>query len=77
MASPGARTYAGPEGMEAPINFVKVFSVTKAQDRQAIGEKVTAWIAGNPDARVVKTVVALSSDMKFHCFSIVLFCSVT
>jgi hypothetical protein len=61
--------------MEAPINLVKVFSVTKAEDRRLIGEKVTAWIAANPDARVVKTVVALTSDMKFHCFSIVLFCA--
>ena len=55
------------------INVVKVFSVTKAKDREAIGEKVTAWIAANPTARIVKTVVALTSDMKFHCCSIVLF----
>jgi hypothetical protein len=61
--------------MSEPINLVKVFSVTKAKDREAIGEKVTTWIASNPGARIVKTVVALSSDMKFHCFSIILFCS--
>jgi hypothetical protein len=61
--------------MEEPINFVKVFSVTKARDRQSIGEYVTDWIAANPTVRIVKTVVAQSSDVKFHCLSIVLLCS--
>ena len=61
--------------MEEPINLVKVFSTTKAKDRQAIGEQVTDWITANPTVRIVKTVVAQSSDVKFHCFSIVLVCS--
>ena len=61
--------------MDARINLVKVFSVTKVKDREAIGEQVTAWIAAHPAVRIVKTVVALSSDEKFHCFSIVLLCS--
>jgi hypothetical protein len=57
------------------ISLVKVFSVTKAREREAIGDHVTAWIAANPALRVVNTIVALSSDAKFHCFSIVLFCA--
>jgi hypothetical protein len=61
--------------MEAPINLVKVFSVTKAREREAIGGRVTDWIAANPSVRIVNTVVELSSDLKFHCFSIILFCS--
>ncbi|HXU07307.1 MAG TPA: hypothetical protein VN903_40425 [Polyangia bacterium] len=61
--------------MDARINLVKVFSVTKVKEREAIGEQVTAWIAANPAVQIVKTVVTLSSDEKFHCFSIVLFCS--
>ena len=61
--------------MEEPINLVKVFSTTKAKDRQAIGEQVTDWITANPAVRIVKAVVAQSSDVKFHCFSIVLLCS--
>jgi len=65
------------ESMEEPINLVKVFSATKAKDRQAIGDQVTLWIADHPSVRIVKTVVSLTSDMKFHCFSIVLFCSET
>jgi len=60
---------------DARIRLVKVFSVTKAKDREAIGDNVTAWISAHPDARIVKTVVALSSDEKFHCLSIVLFCA--
>jgi hypothetical protein len=60
---------------DAPISLVKVFSVTKVRDREAIGELVTAWIAANPAIQIVKTVVALTSDDKFHCFSIVLFCA--
>jgi hypothetical protein len=60
---------------DAPIGLVKVFSVTKAREREAIGDHVTAWIAANPAWRVVNTIVALSSDARFHCFSIVLFCT--
>jgi hypothetical protein len=62
--------------MDAQINLVKVFSVTKAKDRQSVGDQVTGWIAANPTVRVLKTVVALSSDRTFHCYSIILFCSV-
>jgi hypothetical protein len=73
VASPGAhRTW---ELMDAQIKLVKVFSVTKAKDRQSVGDHVTDWIAANPSVRVLKTVVALSSDSKFHCYSIILFCS--
>jgi hypothetical protein len=54
------------------INVVKVFSATRARDRESLGEVVTAWLAGNPDVRLSKTFVMLSSDSRFHCFSIVL-----
>jgi hypothetical protein len=54
------------------VNVVKVFSVTRAKDRETLGDAVTAWIAGNPDVRVCRTYVMLSSDSAFHCLSIVL-----
>ena len=54
------------------VNVVKVFSATKARDRELLGEAVTAWLAGNPSVRVLKTFVMLSSDSEFHCLSIVL-----
>jgi hypothetical protein len=61
--------------MEGPINLVKVFSVTKVRDRDAIGDQVTAWLAAHPGVRPVQTIVTLSSDQKFHCLSIVLLCN--
>lgn len=54
------------------VNVIKVFSATKARDRESLGEAVTAWIARNPGVRIVKTFVLLSSDSEFHCLSIVL-----
>lgn len=52
---------------------VKVFTATKAKDREALGEVVTRWLADNPRARVVDKVVTQSSDSQFHCLSITLF----
>lgn len=55
------------------FNGCKVFSATKSQDREALGEKVTAWLHANPQAEVVNTVVTQSSDSAFHCLTVVLF----
>ena len=59
-------------GRAQRIDLVKVFSVTKARDRETLGDAVTAWIAANPQVRVLETFVRLSSDSAFHCLSIVL-----
>jgi len=60
--------------MDGAIRSVKVFSVTMARQRDALGERVTAWIRDHADIRILRTVVAQSSDLQFHCFSIILFC---
>jgi len=60
--------------MENRINFIKVFSVTKARDRQDLGDRVTAWIGANPQVKIVNTVVAQSSDQSYHCLSMILLC---
>ncbi len=52
---------------------VKVFSATKAKEREELGETVTRWIRSNPDCEVVDRVVTQSSDNEFHCLTIVLF----
>jgi hypothetical protein len=52
---------------------VKVFSTTLARDREALSERITSWIRGNPQLEVVDQVVRQSSDMEFHCLSILLF----
>ena len=62
--------------MQARINMVKVFSVTKAREREDLGARVTAWIEANPGVQIVRTVVAQTSDDRFHCLSMILLCIV-
>ena len=52
---------------------VKVFSATKAKEREEFGETVTRWLRSNADVEVVDRVVTQSSDNEFHCLTIVLF----
>jgi hypothetical protein len=61
--------------MERRISAFKVFSATKARDREVLGERVSAWVAANPQLEVRQTVVSLSSDSEFHCLSFVLICA--
>ena len=41
---------------------VKVFTATKAREREMLGEVVTRWLADNPRARVIDKIVTQSSD---------------
>src|SRR5262245_56772518 len=50
---------------------VKVFSATMYQQRDQLGEAVTAWIASHPDLAIVDITVVQSSDAAFHCVTIV------
>jgi folate-dependent tRNA-U54 methylase TrmFO/GidA len=52
---------------------VKVFTTTLARDREALGEKITRWIAEHPEVEILDRVVRQSSDQQFHCLSITLF----
>jgi hypothetical protein len=52
---------------------VKVFSATKAKERDELGETVTRWLRTNAEIEVVDRVVTQSSDDEFHCLTIVLF----
>lgn len=52
---------------------VKVFSATMQQDRDRLGETITAWLQARPRLRVVDKVILQSSDDSFHCLSVVLF----
>ncbi len=51
----------------------KVFTATKAKDREELGENVTRWIRDNPRARILDKIVTQSSDSEFHCLTITLF----
>jgi hypothetical protein len=55
------------------IKGMKVFTATKAKEREALGEAVTRWLQENPNARVVDKTVTQSSDSQFHCLTITLF----
>jgi hypothetical protein len=55
------------------FNGVKIFSATMAQERDQLGEKVSAWMADHPSCKVVDTIVTQSSDEAFHCLAITLF----
>lgn len=70
------RQVEGVRVMESDrMNFtgVKVFSATKARERDELGSAVTAWLKDHPDVQVVDKVVSQSSDNEFHCLTITLF----
>ncbi len=52
---------------------IKVFSATKARERQALGDVVTKWIRENPENEIFRKEVTQSSDREFHCLTITLF----
>ena len=52
---------------------VKVFSATKAREREELGENVTRWMAAHPGVQVTDKIVTQSSDREFHCLTITLF----
>ena len=58
---------------DVKFNGVKVFSATMVADRDQLGEKVTAWIANNPERKVTDIVITQSSDEAFHCIAITVF----
>lgn len=55
------------------FNGCKVFSATKAEERNRLGESITTWLAANPGIELVDRTVTQSSDSEFHCLTIVLF----
>lgn len=61
--------------MVEKFDGLKVFSATKAQEREVLGEKITEWIRNNPDAVITDKVITQSSDNEFHCLTITLFYS--
>lgn len=52
---------------------VKVFSATKAREREELGDQVTRWMRENTQVDIVDRVVVQSSDNEFHCLSLILF----
>ncbi len=55
------------------FNGVKIFTATKAKEREILGETITKWLRDNPGIKVVDKVVTQSSDSEFHCLTITIF----
>jgi hypothetical protein len=55
------------------FNGVKVFSATKAREREDLGNQVTIWLKANPGLEIVDKIVTQSSDNEFHCLTITVF----
>ena len=55
------------------FNGAKVFSATKAKEREELGDRVTDWIYRHSEMEIVDYVVKQSSDNEFHCLSIIIF----
>lgn len=51
---------------------MKVFSATKAREREELGERITQWLRENPALEVIDQAILQSSDREFHCLTIVL-----
>ena len=74
-----ARTQTNPSGSDdrlgaiLDVTGVKVFSATKAKERELLGELITDWIRSNQNCEIVDKIVTQSSDSEFHCLTITLF----
>lgn len=56
----------------AEYNAIKVFSATKAKEREELGEVITHWLEANSGIEIVDTVIRQSSDSEYHCLTIVI-----
>jgi hypothetical protein len=57
------------------LNFsgIKVFSATKAREREEISDRINEWITANRNIEILGKDVLQSSDNAFHCLTIVLY----
>lgn len=51
---------------------VKIFLATMHRDREVLGERVTEWLRST-SVEVVDYAVRQTSDVAYHCLSIVIF----
>ena len=68
-----ARATTQDDGKVLDVTGVKVFSATKAKERELLGENITEWIRNHPENEIVDKIVTQSSDSEFHCLTITLF----
>ena len=51
----------------------KVFSATKAREREELGETVTRWLREHPEVQIIQKKITQSSDSEFHCLTVTVF----
>jgi hypothetical protein len=56
--------------MLAQNTGVKVFTATKAKEREEIGTKITQWLSDNPGVEILKKTATQSSDTEYHCVTV-------
>ncbi len=61
------------EGLLGTITGAKVFSATRAREREDLGDAITRWLKANPQVEIVDKIVTQSSDREFHCVTVTLF----
>ncbi|MBU1218714.1 hypothetical protein KKF34_12595 [Myxococcota bacterium] len=49
---------------------VKVFTATKAKERDELGENITRWLRSNPEIQIIDKKVTQSSDNDYHCLTV-------
>ena len=52
---------------------IKIFSATRAAEREKLGEKMEGWSRVNQHLDVVEARVLQSSDNAYHCLTIAVF----
>ena len=55
------------------ITGAKVFSATRAKEREELGETITRWLKANSQVEIVDKIVTQSSDREFHCVTVTFF----
>ena len=58
------------EGGIADLKGVKLFTATKAKERESMGERITEWLRTSPPIDIRDVKVTQSSDDEFHCLTI-------
>ena len=49
---------------------VKVFTATKAKEREGLGDRITEWLRDKTPKKIEDVKVTQSSDEEFHCLTI-------
>jgi hypothetical protein len=60
-------------GEASRFTRVKVFSATKAREREELGDTVNRWLEEHEGIEITDHSVQQSSDNEFHCLSILIF----